>query len=162
MIIPFVDYLRSACQSVGLPPSRIAVGRSREEAYRSAPAAIILPLTGSLRRDGSRVAAGAHITRRRVYRGLMRFRLELFGRTGDELDRLITGVLLYLWHTPFQAGNEYHAKLDEIGLSYLDDEGVLVGENGAFLDIPVEMSLYEDTPWVPIQVHVEEAIVEEV
>lgn len=162
MIIPFVGYLRSACQAVGLPPTRIAVGRSREEAYRSAPAALIQPMTGALRRDGSRVVAGPSMTRRRIYRGLMRFRLELYGRSGEELDQLITGVLLYLWRTPFEAAGEYQAKLDEISLSYLDDEGVLIGENGAFLDIPVEVSLYEDTPWVPVQVQVEEALVEEV
>lgn len=162
MISPILSYLRSACQSVGLPPARVSVGRAREEAYRSAPAAIIHPLTGVVRRDGSRVIAGPSITRRRAYRGAMRFRLELYGRSGEELDQLLTGVLLYLWHTPLQVEDNLQAKLDEISISYVDDEGILIGEFGAFLEIPIEVTVYEDSPWIPVQVEVEEALIEEV
>ncbi|TFU26183.1 hypothetical protein [Thermus tengchongensis] len=161
MIAPVVAYLQAACQHAGLPPGRVLVGRVREEAYRVAPVALIQPLSGSLRRDGSRVVAGPAKTRRRLYGGSLRIRLELYARSGEELDRLLAGVLLYLWETPLHVGEDYHAKLNEITLSYLDEEGLLVGENALALEVPVEIALYEDTAWVPITVEVEEAVLEE-
>ncbi len=161
MIAPVVEYLKAACGHAGLPPARVLVGKSREEAYRVAPAALVQPLSGALRRDGSRVVAGPTATRRRLYRGQARFRLELYARSGEELDRLLTGVLLYLWEAPLVVGEDHVAKLDDISLSFLDEEGALMGEHAAALEVPMEIALYEDTAWVPVQVEVEEAALEE-
>ncbi|KPD32268.1 hypothetical protein AN926_04720 [Thermus scotoductus] len=126
-----------------------------------APAALIQPLTGALKRDGSRVVAGPVKTRRRLYGGQARFRLELYARSQEELDRLLTGVLLYLWETPLVVGEEHVAKLNDLTLSFLDEEGALIGEHAAALEVPVEVALYEDTAWVPVRVEVEEAVLEE-
>jgi len=161
VIAPVLEYLKAACAHAGLPPARVLVGRSREEAYRMAPAALIQPLSGALKRDGSRVVAGPVKTRRRLYGGTLRIRLELYARSSEELDRLLAGVLLYMWDTPLHVGEDYHAKLNDIALSYLDEEGLLVGENALALEVPVEIALYEDTAWVPVRVEVEEAVLEE-
>ncbi|RTG99035.1 hypothetical protein [Thermus scotoductus] len=161
MIAPVLEYLKAACAHAGLPPTRVLVGRSREEAYRMAPAALIQPLTGALKRDGSRVVAGPVKTRRRLYGGQARFRLELYARSQEELDRLLTGVLLYLWETPLVVGEEHVAKLNDLTLSFLDEEGALIGEHAAALEVPVEVALYEGTAWVPVRVEVEEAVLEE-
>jgi hypothetical protein len=59
------------------------------------------------------------------------------------------------------AGGSYQAKLDEIGLSYQDEEGFLLPENGLALEIPVEIYLLEGVDWVPVAVEVE-GLVEEV
>ncbi|MCX7851011.1 hypothetical protein, partial [Thermus sp.] len=67
----------------------------------------------------------------------------------------------YLWEAPLRVGENYHAKLDDLALSFLDEEGLLVGENALALEIPVEVALYEDTAWVPVTVVVEEAVLEE-
>ncbi|MEN2982554.1 MAG: hypothetical protein ABDH20_08495 [Thermus sp.] len=161
MIAPVVAYLKGACAHAGLPPARVLVARAREEAYRVAPAALIQPLTGTLRRDGSRMVAGPVRTHRRLFEGQLRVRLELYARSPEELDGLLVGVLRYLWQTPLQVGEDYHAKLDDLALSFLDEEGLLVGENAVALEIPVEIALYEDTAWVPVTVVVEEAVLEE-
>lgn len=161
MIAPVLEYLKAACAHAGLPPTRVLVGKAREEAYRMAPAALIQPLTGALKRDGSRVVAGPVKTRRRLYGGQARFRLELYARSQEELDRLLTGVLLYLWETPLVVGEEHVAKLNDLTLSFLDEEGALIGEHAAALEVPVEVALYEGTAWVPVRVEVEEAVLEE-
>ncbi len=156
MIAPVIGYLAAACRHAGLPPQRVLVGKTREEAYRTSPAALIQPITGSLRRDGSRVVAGPPQARRRLYRGLARFRVELYARTPEERDHMLAGVLHYLWNTPLVVGDDPQAKLNDITLSFIDEEGILVGENAVALEVPVEIALYEDTPWVPITVEVEE------
>jgi hypothetical protein len=151
-----LDYLRNACLTAGLPPARVLTGKTREDVYRVAPAALLLPLGGSLRRDGSRVGGAAHTTHRRLYGGSLRVRLELYARGPEELDRLLVGVLRYLWETPFRVGDDPHARLNEIALSYLDEEGALMTEHALALEVPLEVALYEDTPWVPVEVVVEE------
>jgi hypothetical protein len=161
MTAPVLAYLAEACVHAGLPRTRVLVRRSREEAYRTVPAALLALTSGNLRRDGSRVQAGPERTTRTLYRGLVRARLELYARSQEELDRLLVGVLLYLWHTPLEAGGSYQAKLDEISLSYQDEEGFLLPENGLALEIPVEVYLLEGVDWVPVAVEVE-GLVEEV
>jgi len=158
---PIVDYLRRGLREVGLPETRILVGRTREEAYRTAPAALVRLVGGSLRRDGSRVEAGPERTTRRLYQGVLRARVELYARNPEELDRMLVGLLLYLWATPLTAGGAYHARLDDLSLVYTDEEGVLLTENALALEIPFGVEVLDGVAWVPVEVEVE-GLVEEV
>ncbi len=161
MTRPVVEYVRRGLREVGLPETRILVNRTREEAYRTAPAALVRLVGGSLRRDGSRVEAGPERTLRRLYTGTLRARVELYARGPEELDRMLVGFLLYLWSTPLTAGGAYHAKLDDLSLVYTDEEGVLLTENALALEIPFGVEVLEGVAWVPVEVEVE-GLVEEV
>lgn len=162
MIRSAIEHLKQACLHAGLPPARVLIGKSREEGYRVAPAALLLPRDGQIRREGVRVEAGPTRTRRRIYGGTVRLRLELYARSEEELEGLLTGVLLYLYAHPYLAAEYQAFPRGEITFSYVDEEGALLGEHALALEFPVEIALYDDVAWVPIRVEFEEPLIEEV
>ncbi|WP_337869806.1 hypothetical protein [Meiothermus sp.] len=135
--------------------------RSRGEGYPSDLAAYLYPLQGSLERAGKRLSIEVgDKTRRWLWLGQAVIRVELYARTERELGQILQGFLAWLFDHTLVDGSGVAFAIPAAGVrfSYQDEEGVLIAQNGIWLEIPVEIGVYRDTAWVPISVEIEREI----
>lgn len=157
MIESVFQHLTEGLRSLGLPERRILRGIQREEAYRTAPAAMIQPVDGAVERDGQRVRAQDPTTIKRLWGGQARVRVELYARTPDELQSMLVGLLRWMYTHPYHdpLGQSHRLPDGDVRLAWVDEDGVVLGENVLALEIPVELGIYETTGWVPVTVVLE-------
>ncbi|WP_299427213.1 hypothetical protein [uncultured Meiothermus sp.] len=155
------QHLTTGLAHTGLPERFIRQEqRSRGEAFPTDLSAYLYPLQGSLERAGKRLSITpppGRRTRRWLWLGSARMRCELYARHENELNQILQGFLTWLFDNTFvdASGVRFSIPAETIGFTYQDEEGVLISQNGIWLEIPVEIGIYRDINWIPISVHLE-------
>lgn len=152
-------HLKAALQYAGLPERYVLQEQRKGEEYPTGPVAYLYPFGGRVTRDGAKRKAENPETSRRLWKGQGTLRLELYASDVAQLDQLVEGLLTWLYDHTYTVGLERLNFPDgDIAVSYNDEEGILIAENGIILDFPVELGLYRDAAWVPITVVLETEI----
>lgn len=157
------QHLTRGLVSTGLPERYIRQEqRNRGEAYPTDLLAWLYPLQGELNRAGKRLSVEQTPVRSRrwLWLGGANMRCELYARNEPELNQILQGFLTWLFdHTLVDsAGVRFKVPAERIRFSYQDEEGVLIAQNGIWLEIPVEIGIYRDNAWTPITVEIEREI----
>lgn len=152
-------HLTDALTYAGLPERYVLQEQRKGAEYPTGPVAYLYPYGGTLHYDGAHRTITRGNTTRRLWTGQGTLRLELYGSDVKQLDQLLEGLLTWLFDNPYTVGGDrLKFPSADITVSYLNEEGVLLAENGVILDFPVELGLYRNAAWQPITVVLEEVI----
>lgn len=154
------QHLINALRHAGLPERYILQTQVPDQEYPSGVAAYLYPVSGQMTRDGSRVRADQDPTVRRLWKGSGSLRLTLFARDQAELAQLLQGILEFLYDNTMTHPNGQPLEFPSgpVGVSYVDNEGILVSQNAVILDFPFELAIFREHGWVPIEIQIEAEI----
>lgn len=154
------QHLINALRHAGLPERYILQTQRSDQEYPSGMAAYLYPVAGQMTRDGSRVKADQSPTIKRLWKGSGNLRLELFARDQADLATLAQGLFEYLYNNTLShpSGQPLEFPSGPVGISYVDNDGILIDQNAIILDFPFELAIFRDHAWVPIQVAIEAEI----
>lgn len=154
------QHVVSALMYAGVPERYILQTQRPEQEYPSGVAAYLYPVSGQMARDGSRVRADQDPTVRRLWKGSGNLRLELFARDQADLAALVQGLFEWLYdHTlSHPNGQPLEFPSGPVGISYIDNEGILIDRNAVILDFPFEIAVFRQHDWVPIEIQIDAQI----
>jgi hypothetical protein len=156
------DHVLNALESVGLPRGKVSETQRVSEELPRAPAAYLYWYNGRLKRDGSKILTPQSkgldplVQTKRTWNGTAVLRLELYLRSLSDLENALVGIGDYFVNHDLTVDSVPHKFPDgEVGLSWVDETGLLVSYSGVTIDFPVALGLYKHSSWSPISAELE-------